>query len=213
MSEEFIRNLAEDCTLAKKELRRMMRRSQYWREDLQAWAIPLVHKQTPNRDKLIEILGELNYWVYNFYNLDTSTYYDLQDVKNFFSKPDNVPATDSELAILERLAPRAYREGQSKRKTLEKLFKRLDIWDNDKNSAFQRHLREYEKEWAVRNLPYTLYVSVNPAHFLIMSNPKGDKRGESLVSCHSFNGYYEFSSGCIGYARDSVSLIAFTAAN
>ena len=54
-------------------------------------------------------------------------------------------------------------------------------------------------------------MSINPAHFITMSNPKGDKRGETLISCHSFNSReYQYNNGCIGYARDKVSFIVFT---
>lgn len=44
-----------------------------------------------------------------------------------------------------------------------------------------------------------------------MSNPKGDSRGTTLTSCHSFNSTeYEYNNGCSGYARDEVSFIVFT---
>lgn len=47
-----------------------------------------------------------------------------------------------------------------------------------------------------------------------MSNPKGDHRGTTLTSCHSFNSTeYEYNNGCTGYARDKVSFIAFTVAD
>lgn len=40
-------------------------------------------------------------------------------------------------------------------------------------------------------------MSINPAHFITMSNPKGDVRGETLISCHSFNSSeYQYNNGC-----------------
>ena len=50
--------------------------------------------------------------------------------------------------------------------------------------------------------------------FLTMSNPKGDKRGCTLTSCHSLNSTeYGYNNGCSGYARDNYSIITFVAAD
>ena len=47
-----------------------------------------------------------------------------------------------------------------------------------------------------------------------MSNPKGDKRGSTLTSCHSLNSTeYGYNNGCSGYARDNYSIITFVAAD
>ena len=51
-------------------------------------------------------------------------------------------------------------------------------------------------------------MSIHPAHFLTMSNPKRDNRGSTLTSCHSFNVIdCDYNCGCAGYARDYVTLI------
>ncbi len=65
-----------------------------------------------------------------------------------------------------------------------------------------------------KKIDFKLYVSLNPAHFITMSNPKDDKRGDTLTSCHSFNSTsYSYNNGCSGYARDEYTFITFVAAD
>ena len=67
---------------------------------------------------------------------------------------------------------------------------------------------------SAKKISFKLFLSINPAHFLTMSNPKGDDRGECMTSCHSFNSEeYDYNGGCTGYARDNVTMIAFTVSN
>ena len=65
-----------------------------------------------------------------------------------------------------------------------------------------------------RKLDFKLFVSINPSHFLTMSNPIDDERGQCLVSCHSLNRTdYTYHAGNSGYARDEVTFVVFTVAN
>lgn len=67
---------------------------------------------------------------------------------------------------------------------------------------------------SAKQIGLKLFVSVNPAHFITMSNPKRDSRGATLTSCHSFNSTeYDYNNGCTGYARDETSFIVFTVAD
>lgn len=101
-----------------------------------------------------------------------------------------------------------YKKGRKKSRSLKQMFQDLGL----------DTLPVYEKTYAamsdiINEKPQKvkLIISVNPAHFLTMSNPKGDTRGSMLISCCSLN-YTEsqYINGCVGYAHDAVTMIAFT---
>ncbi len=66
-------------------------------------------------------------------------------------------------------------------------------------------------EMPSHKIDFKLFVSLNTAHFITMSNPKHYDRGSTLTSCHSFNSTeYTNNNGCSGYARDHYTFIVFT---
>ncbi len=80
--------------------------------------------------------------------------------------------------------------------------------DEAAGSEFQKLYAQFADELSARQIGFKLYVSINPVHFLTMSNPKADSRGCILTSCHSINSTdYQYNNGCSGYARDHVSFI------
>ena len=88
------------------------------------------------------------------------------------------------------------------------------VADNSAGSQFQRLFAQFADELSTRKIDFKLFMSINPAHFVTMSNPKNDRRGTMLTSCHSFNSTaYEYNNGCSGYARDGVTFIVFTVAD
>ena len=83
--------------------------------------------------------------------------------------------------------------------------------DEVAGSNFQRLYAQFADELNAKKIGFKLFVSINPAHFLTMSNPVCDSRGNCLTSCHSFNRTdYTYNNGCTGYARDEVTFIVFT---
>ena len=212
MTEDFISVFSANVLYAKAGLREMMRRSKYWNESLQAWVIPLVHKHTPNPAKIESLAMDIWQLFGKYYDLDWCLRDDLRTAAKFFSAPNGQESEESIEAVI-NLAPKAYHKGKKKTKIFRDLSNSLGLWEEKKGSQCQKYWAQLGDEWAAKDLKYTLYVSINPAHFLSMSNPKGDSRGESLTSCHSFNGEYVYKSGAIGYALDDVTLLAFTAAN
>ena len=90
----------------------------------------------------------------------------------------------------------------------------LGVVDLTPGSNFAHNFAQIADEMTSKKIDFKLFVSLNPAHFLTMSNPKGDFRGNSLTSCHSFNSTeYEYNNGCSGYARDNYTFITFTVLN
>ena len=87
------------------------------------------------------------------------------------------------------------------------------VW-TDKPGTFQRMFAELSEAVTPKVTKTTLFISINPCHFLTMSNPKFDDRGEMLTSCHSINNLdYDYNNGCVGYARDNITMICFTVNN
>jgi len=79
--------------------------------------------------------------------------------------------------------------------------------DETPGSEFQRLYTQLANELSTKKISFKLFVSLNPAHFITMSNLIDDKRGETMTSCHSFNRTdYPFINGYTGYACDSVTI-------
>jgi|GEM_PF-3698475 len=63
-----------------------------------------------------------------------------------------------------------------------------DFIERVDNYAAKASLREmFRKSPAWDEKLDALFISLNPAHFITMSNPIDDKRGETITNCHSFN--------------------------
>lgn len=216
ISEAFIWRLACDAAKAKTALREMMVRSEHWRESLQAWVIPFEVKiPVTKKDVARMVLDMWDDWRYcDGLTYDGGT---VRQAVDYFlprgtENPENVNAVEKIL-------------GRPPRGKLSKVFKKvstaLGVYTTERGSVYQKLEAQLFTALAApfENGAFqvtkhdVLYVSLNPAHWLSMSNPKGDNRGELMTSCHSLNGHYHSKSGCVGYARDETSLIAFTAAN
>ncbi|MBQ8133549.1 MAG: hypothetical protein IJ192_03940 [Clostridia bacterium] len=115
---------------------------------------------------------------------------------------------------INEVAPKAYAAGKKRSRVFKSICTALGIADETAGSEFQRLYAQFADELSAKRIGFKLFVSINPAHFITMSNPKSDHRGNTLTSCHSFNSTeYNYNNGCTGYARDEVSFIAFTAAD
>ena len=135
----------------------------------------------------------------------------IYDAIRFFYDPN---FEQEGIAAIKQLAPKAYAPNKKKSRVFKALCQALGVADETAGSDFQRLYAQFADELTSKKIGFKLYVSINPAHFITMSNPKGDHRGTTLTSCHSFNSTeYEYNNGCTGYARDKVSFIAFTVAD
>jgi len=119
---------------------------------------------------------------------------------------------------------------QKKSKVFIALCKALGIWQD--SGEFQVKFSALCNEFNAKKINFKLIVSINPAHFLTMSNPHGKEKivngevvrnaagrpvmiltngkNETVVSCHSLDSSGCYRNGAIGYARDAVTMIAFT---
>ena len=210
ISETFINRLARESVQAKENLRNMLRKHPAWNEELDALVISASTTHNPDNNKIWNLSRQI--FVDKLDNYDADSREDLCNALRYFSTPEG--ERDQYLEALQKIAPDAYAPGKKISRVYKGLCDAQGVTDNTANSDFQRLFAQIADEMNSRQINYKLFVSINPAHFITMSNPKGDDRGSCLTSCHSFNSTeYEYNNGCTGYARDSVTMIVFTASN
>lgn len=214
ISDEFIERLAEDSSYAKQKLRELFSKSPVWHPELDA----LIINGTRTHDTDYQRVDYLAHQILSRVKLEARDDPERMDliVKaiEFFSKPNSFAAQEKGIAALNKLAPKAYKPGKKLSRVFKALCVELGVSDETAGSEFQHLYAQFADELSSRKIGFKLFVSINPAHFLTMSNPKNDRRGPCLTSCHSLNSTeYEYNCGCTGYARDEVSFIVFTVAD
>lgn len=210
ISEAFINRLAEDSSRAKQELRQLFSQSPVWDSKLDALVINGTRTHNPDPDR-IRNLGQ-KILIPACYRKDASFDYDaMMRIVNFFAQPDDEYAQKEGICTIVAVAPKAYVQGRKLSRVFKAVCVALGVADETAGSEFQKLYAQFADELTAKKIGFKLYVSINPAHFLTMSNPKCDERGATLTSCHSFNSTeYEYNNGCTGYARDPYSFIVFT---
>lgn len=216
VSDKFIHRLAEDNAYAKKELRELFSQSPVYDSKLDALVINGTRTHDPDpgriealaRDILVCAAGSGTY-------LPDGSLFDynkMWSIAYFFSGNYRDEGERNEyLDVIRRIAPKAYKEGRKPSRVFKQICQALGVADETAGSQFQRLYAQFADELTARKIGFKLFVSLNPAHFITMSNPKHDERGNTLTSCHSFNSTeYEWNNGCTGYARDKWSFIVFT---
>lgn len=212
VSERFIRRLARDSSYAKQGLRELFGRSPVWNEKIGALVINGTRTHDPDYNRILELGRDI---LHDVLRPDDDRYYSILQALDFFCCPQQ-DETDRGMSIdaINSLAPKAYTPTKKPSRVFKALCDALGVADGTAGSVFQRLFAQFADELTAKKIGFKLYVSLNPAHFLTMSNPKEDDRGETLTSCHSFNSTeYKFNNGCSGYARDGVSFIVFTVAD
>lgn len=211
VSTDFIDRLAEDSVKAKQKLRELFSQSPVWDSKLDALVINGTRTANPDYNVIyshgIKIL-------YPAIKSGRIADYDAYTIIKFFSRPFDEIAQQEAIELMERDFPKAYAPGKKPSRIFKAICKELEIADETAGSEFQKLYAQFADELSAKKIGYKLYASINPAHFITMSNPKEDERGTTLTSCHSFNSTeYEYNNGCTGYARDETSFIVFTASD
>ena len=210
ITDSFVEQLVRDSIQNKKELRDLFRNSLGWDENLQA--IVINGTKTHNPDYILvhnlanSILRPAKW------NADCDKLALIERAICFFSRPND--KDDSYINAIKTLAPHAYAPRKKRSRIFKAICDSLGVSDLSAGSEFQRLFAQFADELSTKKIDFKLFLSINPAHFLTMSNPKDDLRGSMLTSCHSFN-YTDcdYNCGCSGYARDDVTFIVFTASD
>ena len=183
ISDSFVERLASDSIKSKQELRQLFRKSQAWNENLQA--IVINGTKTHNPDYIL---------VHNLANsilrpakwdADCNKLNLIERAICFFSRPND--NSDSYINAINELAPFAYAPRKKRSRIFKAICDSLGVTDLSAGSQFQHLFAQFADELSTRKIDFKLFLSINPAHFLTMSNPKRDNRGSTLTSCHSFN--------------------------
>ena len=207
ISEAFVARLASDSVKMKAGLREMFRKSPAWNEELQALVINGTRTHNPDYDLIYGLAGEILRPAYK--NADYERRIQIIRAQRYFSRHDG--KDELGIAAIKFLAPKAYAPNKKPSRIFKALCDALGVTDNSAGSEFQKLFAQFADELSARKIDFKLFASINPAHFLTMSNPKDDERGNMLTSCHSFNSTdYTYNCGCTGYARDQYTFIVFT---
>ncbi len=211
ISEDFVNRLAMSNTYEKEELRNLFRKSPVWNEELDALVINGTRTHDPDYDRIADLAEELLAPVR--ISVDVETNEKIENAIRFFTRPDmEAEELKESIEAIDALSPNAYAPNKKRSRIFKALCTSLGVVDNTAGSTFQRKYAQFADEITSRKIPFKLFVSLNPAHFLTMSNPKEDERGDMMTSCHSLNSSEdEYSCGCAGYARDAYTFIVFTA--
>ena len=219
ITDAFIDRLAEDSAHAKKGLREIFRRVKGWNEDLQAIIINGNKTHDPDWENVRGLLAEITRDYKNalYVKADFTAVYTFRSALDVFRHADGAEI-EVNLAALKKLAPHAYRKNRPLHRCFREFCKAIGIYDDTAGSQFQRLYAQYADEMKSKKIDFKLFVSINPAHFLTMSNPRNDERNRNntpmLVSCHTLNnGDSSYNVGNAGYARDDVTFIVFTASD
>lgn len=207
ISEKFITRLAEDSSHAKQELRSMFSQSPVWDSKLDALVINGTRTHDPD-------YGRIESLAYKILSPARCGPALVDKIVDFFAHPDKDWAQQSGMEAIAFAAPKAYAPGKKLSRVFKAVCEALGVADETAGSEYQKLYAQFADELAAKKIGFKLFVSINPAHFLTMSNPKNDRRGNTLTSCHSLNStQYAYNVGCTGYARDCRSFIVFTVAD
>lgn len=227
--QRFVNRLAKDAIEAKAGLIEILSRSPYWQEEILAVRYPLLQKEEIPWEKVrvsllryfcmehniservfLIILSTLKKTLVEVALESGSSAYMNNEIGEVFTQEE----------YMKYIFTPCGRGWETKKpsRILMACCKKLGLVDNnDFNSWFTRIA-----DLLSMKSPKYLYISVNPVHFLSMSNPKGQKgrHQDIMTSCHSLNiternrqegrDDCTYAAGNSGYARDGVTMIAFT---
>ena len=219
ISDRFYKRLAKDSVIAKSGLRDFFEQSENYDPILDAIVLKADKDKEPNILRIHQLVLEILDSAIKNNTISKSLAAEIaafcEFTNNSLKQANPYGYNENIKRIIENF-PDLYRnnrydENRRRSRVFKSICDRLKVTDNSKGSEFQIKFAELADEMNAKTIPFRLYLSINACHFLTMSNPKGDRRGNMLTSCHSFNSTeYDYNNGCIGYARDSVTMIAFT---
>ena len=210
ISEQFVERLATDSINSKRALRELFCKSQGWNENLQAIVINGTKTHNPDYTLVHDLAHSILYPAKIDADCDKLNL--IERAVCFFARPND--KNDEYIDAINKLAPQAYAPRKKRSRIFKAICDSLGVTDLSAGSQFQHLFAQFADELSGKKIDFKLFVSINPCHFLTMSNPKRDNRGSTMVSCHSFNVLdCDYNCGCSGYARDDVTFIVFTASD
>lgn len=179
VSDDFIHQLAEDSSYAKQGLRELFRKSPVYDEKLDALTINGTRTHNPDYNRIAALAREILRPAYEDMEngLERMERYQLiERAIRFFIDPTH--SNEGAIEAINELAPKAYSPTKKPSRVFKSLCVALGVADETAGSEFQRQYAQLADELSAKKIGFKLFVSINPAHFLTMSNPKEDRRGE-----------------------------------
>lgn len=187
----------------------MFRKSPVWNEELDALVINGTRTHDPDYSRIKDLVRQI--LEHPIRTLSDEGYLNIQKAICFFSNPNLSEEEKVEaIAAIKALTPKAYAPNKKPTRIFRALCVALGV-NEETCERFPYLYAQIADEMTSHKIDFKLFVSLNPAYFITMSNPKHDARGDTLTSCHSFNSTeYSYNNGCTGYARDHYTFIVFT---
>lgn len=210
VTDKFIKRLAKDSSYAKQGLRELFSQEATWIPELDAFTLDGTKLSKMDHTRVLNLTHKLLRNKVETSSIDTAR--KILAAVYYFNYPnEDSPLRDASISAINELVPKAYTQGKKPSYVLRDFCTALGIANEKEDSESQKLYTQLFDELSENETEFKLFVSINPAHFLTMSNPKGDVRGESMISCHSLNSTeYDYNNGCTGLARDETSFIVFT---
>lgn len=205
--------IARRALKGKAKLIEMLSKHPAWNADLMAVKVPVTRKTILDPTEVYSTFRRC--FAYGADSMDYNDSFACSVIADWFTDAVfNGSSFVNDEALLPEVMKVRCADAWHKRRKLTRIFssalKKFGSW-TDEPGEFQQEFAKACEYITGKEETVSLFLSVNPAHFLTMSNPKESKSGDMLTSCHSLNNTeYEYNCGCSGYAADEVTMIAFT---
>lgn len=196
-----LKALLDSALTHKAEIIDILRKSPKWREDKLAVIDEISIPRNFDKVKFDNLIEE-----FIDYIMDSGirNKYDIP-LRNILRGISGKFLTDT--LLVKNCLSDIYHEGEKPSRLLMKFCKELGA---NKEDWFDKWYARISDMLSKRHIKRIVYLSVNPAHILTMSNPK-HVENRSLVSCQSLdNTDYCYRAGNSGLATDSSTMILFT---
>ena len=204
LSVKFAEEIASKGIEGKIELREWLSTFPTWDEDRQRLHTEVAVTYQPSLSTIRERYRQALRYLINSTNPECyAEYYDIL-IRIHYRMIDIVTGEDvaSSLKDLGIKTSAKAKLSRTMAKIFEFLVKKYKI-EVDKH--FNQLLTVLYDSFKAKSDKHTLFISINPADFLSMSN------GNGWQSCHRLGG--DYASGTLSYAFDGVTLITYIAAN
>lgn len=193
---------------AKSRLRDILSKHPNWNESQQCIETTVEIANKPNADEIANKCDELFDEIYTQKIFNARTINECFNVKDYLRYSCNYTTmqgvtklTVGTVARLNRLS--SLQDINFEQKASRVTSAIMTAFGVERNHEIERKFAAYADTLSLKTLRYKLVLSINPTDFITMSH------GNSWRSCHSFehNGCYH--SGCLSYALDKNTMIAY----
>lgn len=210
-SEEFDGGIYKNYAAAveaKSRLRDILSKHPNWNESQQCIETTVEITNKPNADDIMNKCDELfeEICAQKIFNARTiNECFNVKDLLRYscyYTTAQNVvKLTNTTAARLKRLS--SLHDINFEQKASRVTSAIMTAFGVERNHEIERKFAAYADALSLKTLRYKLVLSINPTDFITMSH------GNSWRSCHSFehNGCYH--SGCLSYALDKNTMIAY----